>query len=397
MTAEPTDTGPTGTGPTSTGPTSTRTTARPSGTEIVGAIMAKDAVAFTRNKFVLFITIAVLAAWAVIYQFLPTTVDETVSIGVVVEEGSLDPGLLAGLELDGGTDATDSDAGVAISVYPNRSDLEQAVDVGDDIAAGLVIPSGFTTGLAAGSAEVLLVVPAGLPQATTLLLESAAQEIGFALTGQPPPVDLATQTQIVGTDRVGDQISLAEQMRPLLLVILLMMEVFALSALVAGEVQERTAPALLVTPAHAGHLLTAKGLFGTILAFGQVVLLGLLIGAFATNAPLVLTALLLGAFMVTGLGLLIGAFGRDFMDTLILGMLVMIPLLVPAMAALFPGEPALWVQLLPTFGLVETMINGSAGALSWGDAAGSLIAMAVWGLGLLALGAWTLNRRVARL
>ena len=82
---------------------------------------------------------------------------------------------------------------------------------------------------------------------------------------------------------------------------------------------------------------------------------------------------------------------------LIIGMLIMIPLIVPAMAALFPGEPALWVKVLPTYGLVQTVIDASAGGLSWADAAGALAAMAAWGVGLLILGAWTLNRRVARL
>jgi ABC-2 type transport system permease protein len=382
-------------------PQTQQPTAAPSGASIVRTIMAKDAVAFSRNRFIMFITILVLVVWAVIYQFLPTTVDETFSIGVVVEEGSLDPALLQGLELDALDGSQEVEGGettgVAVTVYSTRTDLEQAVDAGDDVTAGLVIPSGFTEDLPTGSAEVILVVPAGLPPQYSSLLESAANEIGYALTGQAPPVDLATQTQIVGTDRVGDQISIAEQMRPLLLVVVLLMEVFALSTLVAGEIQERTATALLATPANARHLITAKGLFGTALAFSEVVLLGLLIGAFATSAPLVLTALLLGAFMVTGLGLLAGAFGRDFMDTLIMGMLIMIPLIVPAMAALFPGEPALWVKILPTYGLVETVIEASAGGLTWRDAAGALAAMAAWGVGLLALGAWTLNRRVARL
>jgi ABC-2 type transport system permease protein len=377
------------------------TAQRPSGASIVRTIMAKDAVAFSRNRFIMFITVLVLVVWSIIYQFLPTTVDETFSVGVVVEEGSLDPALLEGLDLDsqGAPQNVDDGGttGVAVAVYPTRTALEQAVDVGDDVAAGLIIPSGFTENLQSGAAEVILVVPAGLPPQYTALLESAAQEIGYALTGQLPPVDLATPTQIVGTDRVGDQISLAEQMRPLLLVVVLLMEVFALSTLVAGEIQERTATALLATPANAGHLITAKGLFGTMLAFSEVVVLGLLIGAFSTSAPLVLTALLLGAFLVTGLGLLAGAFGRDFMDTLIIGMLIMIPLIVPAMAALFPGEPALWVKVLPTYGLVQTVIDASAGGLSWADAAGALAAMAAWGLGLLILGAWTLNRRVARL
>ncbi len=366
-----------------------------SGPAIVAAILAKDAVAFRRNRFIVFITVLVLVVWSIIYQFLPTSVDETFPVGVVVAEGSLDPSVLEGLDLSG-TDGADA-VGVSVTVYGSRAALAQAVEDGGEVTAGLVIPSGFSSGLATGEAEVVVVVPAGLPPQYSTLLESAAQEIGFALTGQAPPVDLATQTQIVGTDRVGDQISLAEQMRPLLLVVVLLMEVFALATLVAGEVQERTATALLATPANAGHLIAAKGIFGTLLAFSEVVLLGLLIGAFGQSAPLVLTALLLGAVMVTGLGLLVGAFGRDFMDTLIMGMLVMVPLIVPAMAALLPGDPALWVKILPTYGLVQTVIDASAGGLTWSAAAPALAAMAAWGVGLLLVGAWTLNRRVAKL
>lgn len=370
-----------------------------SGPAIVGAIMAKDAVAFTRNRFIMFITIMVLVVWAIVYQFLPTTVDETFSIGVVVEEGSVDPDLLQGLDLGSleGQSVADETTGVEVTVYGDRSALEVAVSDGDDVTAGLIIPAGLQADLATSGAEIILLIPAGLPPQFASLLDAVAQEIGYALSGQAPPVDLETQTQIVGTDRVGNQISLAEQMRPLLLIVVLLMEVFALSTLVAGEVQERTATAILATPANSGHLITAKGLFGTVLAFSEVVLLGLLIGAFTESAGMVLLALLLGAFMVTGLGLLAGAFGRDFMDTLIIGMLIMIPLLVPAMAAFLPGEPALWVKILPTYGLVTTVIDASSGELTWSQAAGPMLAMLAWGVGLLFLGAWTLNRRVAKI
>ena len=177
-------------------PETEQAASQPSGRAIVATIMAKDAVAFSRNRFIMFITVLVLVVWAVVYQFLPTTVDETFPIGVVVEEGSLDPELLQGLQLDalGGPQQQSDGAttGVAVTVYPSRTELEQAVDTGDDITAGLVIPSGFTEDLQIGAAEVILVVPAGLQPQYESLLESAAQEIGYALTGQAPPVDLTT-------------------------------------------------------------------------------------------------------------------------------------------------------------------------------------------------------------
>ncbi len=367
---------------------------RPSSAAIIRAIVAKDAVAFRRNRFLMLITFLVLIVWALVYQFLPQTVDETFSVGVVVEQGALP----AGIALDPAALAAQDDVGVAVSVYPDIGQLERAVGEGSDVAAGLRIPAGFAADVAAGQqATVSLVLPAGLPPQYRALLESSAAEIGYLLSGSPAPIDLATDTTIVGTDRVGDQISMAEQMRPLLLVVVLLVEVFALATLVAGEIAERTATAVLATPASPGDLIAAKMIFGTLLAFSEAVFLGILIGAFGTSPVLILVALFLGAVLVTGLGLLAGSFGRDFTDTLILGMLIMIPLMVPAIAALFPGSAPAWVTLLPTYGLVDVVVGASAGTLTWSAAAVPLLTLAGWGVALGLLGVVVLNRRVARL
>jgi ABC-2 type transport system permease protein len=367
---------------------------RPSSASIVRAIVAKDLLTFRRNRFLMLITFLVIVVWGVVYQFLPTTVDETFSVGVVVEEGALPTSLGFSPESLDSADET----GVQVSVYPDRASLETAVDEGTAVQAGLVIPSGFAAELVAdGRPTVTLVVPAGLPAQYDQMLRSAVAEIGYALSGTPAPIDLAASTTIVGTDRVGDQLSLADQMRPLLLIVVLMMEIFALATLVAGEIAERTAVAILATPASARDLIAAKMVFGTAMAFGEAVLVGILIQAFGTNPVLILVALFLGAVVVTGLGLLAGSFGRDFMDTLILGILFMIPLMIPAMAALFPGAGPDWVMVLPTYGVVHVVVGASAGTLSWADAALPLLTLVGWGITLGALGAMTLRRRVARL
>lgn len=366
----------------------------PSGAGIVRAIVAKDAVAFRRNRFLMLITFLVIVVWGVVYHFLPTTVDETFSVGLVVEQGALPAGLDLSPEALESADGT----GVTVTAYPDAAALESAVEAGSDVAAGLVIPAGFAADVSAGTAPtVTLVIPAGLPPQFETLLQAAVSELGYQLSDTPAPIDLATDTSIVGTDRVGDQLSLADQMRPLLLIVVLMMEVFALATLVAGEIAERTAVAILATPASASHLITAKMLLGTTMAFSEAVIVGLLIGAFGTSPVLILTALLLGAVVVTGLGLLAGSFGRDFMDTLILGLLLMIPLMIPAMAALFPGSGPDWVQFLPSYGVVDVVVKASAGTLTWAQASLPLLLLAGWGLALGSLGAATLNRRVARL
>jgi ABC-2 type transport system permease protein len=365
----------------------------PSSAGIVRAIVSKDVVAFRRNRFLMLITFLVIVVWGVLYQFLPTSVDESFSVGLVVEQGALPPEI----DLSGGSLETE-DGGVLVTLYPDAAALEAAVDSGDDVQAGLVIPAGFAADVASGATPTItLVVPAGLPPQFESLLRTAAAELGYALSDAPAPIDLATSTTIVGTDRVGDQISLAEQMRPLLLIVVLMMEIFALATLVAGEIAERTATAVLATPASAGDLIAAKMIFGTVLAFSEAVLVGILIGAFGTSPGLILVALFLGAIVVTGLGLLAGSFGRDFMDTLILGILLMIPLMIPAMAALFPGAGPDWVKFLPTYGIVDVVVGASAGTMTWADAAVPLLMLAAWGLALAALGAATLRRRVARL
>ncbi len=366
----------------------------PGSASIIRTIVAKDTVAFRRNKFLMLITFLVIIVWGVLYQFLPTTVNETFPVGLVIEQDALPS------EFDISPEALESSdgTGVTVTLYPDSTSLEAAVGAGDAVQAGLVIPQGFAQDVATGGTpSVTLIVPAGLPAQFEALLGAAVAELGYALSDNPAPVDLATSTTIVGTDRVGDQLSLADQMRPLLLIVVLMMEIFALATLVAGEIAERTAVAVLATPASARDLIAAKMVFGTTLAFSEAVLVGILIGAFGTSPGLILLALLLGAIVVTGLGLLAGSFGRDFMDTLILGILLMIPLMIPAMAALFPGAGPDWVTFMPTYGVVEILVGASAGTLSWAQAAIPLLALAAWGLALATLGALTLSRRVARL
>jgi len=355
----------------------------------IAAIMGKDLREFTRNRFFVFITLLVLVAYVAIFWFLPDSVDETIRIGVV------ETGLDAALPADTGANTT----GLAFVHYPTDEKLMRAVEGGDeDIVAGISLPPSFLDDLAAGTPPtVRLYVPAGLPGQTKLLLEGFVDEVGFAIAGNPPPVNPTTQAVVLGTDRAGAQASMQQQMRPLLLILVLMVEVFALSSLVAIEVQERTAVAVLATPVSIVDFLAAKGIFGIVLAFVEAALLGILIGAFAVNAPAVIVILLLGALIVTGFAMISGSYGKDFMGTLMVSMLFMIPLMIPAFAALFPGSTPGWVKVIPTYGLVDAMIRITVDGAGWSDIAPALLMLAAWGLAAFAAGASVLRRRVATL
>jgi len=355
----------------------------------VGTIIRKDFTEFTRNRFFVFITLMVLVAWVAVFWFLPSSVDETVRIGV------------SQTDLGGVLPAVDGAevAGLALTSFPTDEELRAAVESGDDgIVAGIAFPPDFLSSLAGGTTPtVTLFVPAGLPAEQLAMVEGLIGEAAFGLAGVAPPVDPITEAVVLGVDRIGAQTSLQEQMRPLLLIMVLMVETFALSALIAVEIQERTVVAVLATPVRVIDFLAAKSIFGVGLAFTEVALLALLIGAFAVNAPAIIMILLLGAILVTGFGMIAGSYGRDFIGTLMVAMLFMIPLMIPAFGALFPGSSPTWIKILPTYGMVEAVIGVTIDGESWSQIAPALLLLAAWGVAAFAAGALILKRRVATL
>jgi ABC-2 type transport system permease protein len=264
------------------------------------------------------------------------------------------------------------------------------------VIAGIDFPEGFLDAVAGGRAVVVeLLVPADVTAEYRILMEGLVGEIAYAVAGRPPPVDPITSAVVLGDDRVGDQISLQDQLRPLLLFVVLMMETFALASLVAVEIQERTVTAVLATPARVGDVVAAKGMLGTGLAFFEVSLLAAVIGAFSANLPGLALALLLGSILVTGFGLIAGSFGRDFIEILFIAFAFMIPLLIPAFAALFPGSAPGWVQAIPSFGLIDTITALTARGEALRDVAPALLGLAAWAAAAFAAGTLILRRRVA--
>jgi ABC-2 type transport system permease protein len=192
-------------------------------------------------------------------------------------------------------------------------------------------------------------------------------------------------------------VPLRERMRPMMAFMVLLTESLALAGLVSVEIHQRTATALLATPARVVDVLLAKGIVGTLLAFGQALVLLVVIQAFGPQWGVLLLAVLLGSMLVTGVGMLTGAAGRDFMGTLFYGMAFLLVLMVPAIAQIFPGSAGLWVQALPSYGLVEAMVGSSAYGLGLAEVGGHLATAAAWVVAIFALGWWALARKLVRL
>jgi ABC-2 type transport system permease protein len=352
---------------------------------VIAAIFRKDLIAFSRDRFYVFITIIGLVAFVVLFWLLPDSVDETIRLGVT------QTGLDEVFE-----PLAETEQGLQITEFPSVAELTAAVaDGSDGIVAGMAFPADFADPQTRSS--VALYVTAEMPAEYGKMMEGIASELAFLVKGAEPPVNLATHTVILGVDRAGSQISLQEQMRPLLAFFVLMVETFALASLVAIEVQLRTVTAVLVTPARARDFITAKAILGTVLALSEVLLLMILIRGFVGDIPVLLVALLLGAIMVTGVGLLAGASGRDFIGVMFLSLAIMIPLMIPAFGALFPGTAATWIRALPTYGLVEAIVGVTTRAESWSDLGGAFALLGAWCIGLFAMGTMVLRRRVATL
>ena len=191
--------------------------------------------------------------------------------------------------------------------------------------------------------------------------------------------------------------SLQETMRPMFVFFLLMVEMMALASLVATEIQQRTVTAILVTPASVTDVLVAKAILGTALAFSQAVLLMALLGSFGSNSLVLLFALFMGAILVTGFGLWAGSVGRDFMSIIFWSVLFLIPLIIPAVAVLFPGTAATWVQVLPSWGLVEAIVGASSYGDGFTDLSGPLLHLIVWCVVAFLAGWIALRRKVVRI
>jgi len=272
-------------------------------------------------------------------------------------------------------------------------------------AIGLAFPQDFLAAMEDRSLSptVILHVEAAVPPQLRQAFATEVQEIGWgvraSLAGQDPdqalPVAVGDLDRMVlGEDRAGRQVPLRDKLRPMLAILILMLGSVGIAGLVAVEIEQRTVSALLVTPCRAGDLLAAKGITGAILGVSQVAVFMVGTLSFGAHPGLVALLLLLGALMMAAVGLIAGTAGRDFMTTMFLAIVFIVPMSVPTFAALFPGSTALWVQAMPSWGFVEAMVGLLGYGRSPADVAGPVALAAGWTVGLLGLALVLLRRRV---
>ena len=349
----------------------------------VGALIAKDLRLFFRNRFFAFITVLGLGMLIAIYLLMPRTLDETLTLGLYAPEG----GAQVLLELIEEEDAE----GLEWRVVDSDAALRQAV-LDDEVAAGIVWPADLLAENMAGRRPLVgLYLRADAPPEMRELMTVLVEGLSLALSDQP--LQIEAQVEVLGPDLAGEAIPYRDRMLPLLAVVVLMIEIFGLASLLAEEIETGTVRALLTTPLSAGQLFAAKGVTSVLLSYSQAVLFMAAIGALARQPLILLVALLLGAVLVTGIGFLLAAGGRDMLSVVGLGTLALVLLSIPPFGIVFPGTLTGWARAIPSYYLAAVVHQAANLGAGWGQVWQPLLILLGFDLLLCWAGVVVLRRR----
>ncbi len=362
---------------------------------IIGTIVRKDLAEYGRDKLWALLTVMTLVVAIGLFWILPNNVNESIRVGVSGLDGDV---VLSGL------DAAEEE-GLELVAFASDQELAAAVageaTDGPSAAIGIAFPPDFFTATAAGQrTRVTVYLDAAISEELQTAMEGVVRELAYAVAGQGLPVATLDPNEVyvvLGEDRVGDQASLRDDFRPLFVFMILVMEMFVMSSLIAKEIQDRTVTAVLVTPATIGDVLAAKGIAGTVSGMAQAVIVLVAINSITPQPLLILTLMLLGAIMVSGTAMLAGSSGKDFMGTLFYGMVYLIPLIIPAVAALFPGTASAWIRALPSYPLIRALVDVTTYGAGWSDTLAELGVLLAWCIAVFAAGWIVLKRKVQTL
>lgn len=381
--------------------------------DIIRAMVGKDLREYSRDKMWMFMAPISLVLMIVIFWVLPKRVNETITVAISPPEFAQALGWMRNWSATGAAGEKVEVPGLQVLAMADERELAAAVSGKRrdsdkrNVAVGISFPSNFFTSTGTEEkAVVSIYLNAAVPELFGRAAASGIRELSYALraaaAGKNPletfPVAIPDlRTVILGEDRAGSQIPLREKMRPLMAVMILLIEALALAGLVAVEIEHRTVTALLVTPARTRDVLAAKCCTGMVLALSQGLLFLFLTQSFRRHGLLVLVLAFLGAFMASAVGMIAGAAGRDFMGTLFVGMLLIVPLMVPAFPAIIPGIAAGWIPMLPSYGLIQAMVETIGYGEGWREAAPHIISTLAWGAVLFGAGLILLKHRVETL
>lgn len=355
---------------------------------IIRALIAKDLSLFFRNRFFAIMTVFGIIMYLVIYFFvMPSSVEETLDIGLYVPP--IIPPTSTQIPDDDDIDEFLGQEGIEITVVETEDKLREGVTEGQYLA-GIALPEDIIDKFMAGQKPIISVYYASdTSEEIRDAVNAVITEQSYQLTGQT--LNVAVENEILGPDMLGMQIPPRDRMRPLFAILLVTVEMLGLANLISEEIEKRTINALLVTPVSVKDIFISKGIIGITLAFSQAALFLAIVGGFNSQPLIVLVALMLGAVLATGIGFLTASLAKDFMSVLAWSIPTLIILVIPAFGVMFPGTVSEWIEVIPSYYLVDTVHQVTNFGGGWSDVWRSLLIllgfdMVIVSIGIIALG-----------
>jgi ABC-2 type transport system permease protein len=345
---------------------------------IIGTLIAKDFSLFFRKRLFLVLTVIGFVFYVVIYFIMPASVNENLELGLYAP-GMIPPFIQI------------KEEGLEIVSVESEEALKEAVIDGKYVA-GIALPEDIADKLASKQKpDVRLYFTPDVPEEMKDTVSVIIKELAYIQTGQP--LSIVVSEEILGPDMTGTPVPPRDRLRPLLAIMILMVEMMGLANLISEEVEQRTIHALLVTPMSIKDLFAAKGITGIGLAFGQAALFMVLVRGLGEQPLIILIALLLGAVLVTGAAFLISSVSKDFMNVLAWSIPAFIIMFVPTFSVLFPGAVTNWVKVIPSYYLVDTVHRAANFGSGWGDIWLNLLIMLGFCLAITWIGIIVLRRK----
>lgn len=352
------------------------------GVRIILAITLKDSLDAVRDCKLLSVFVAVLLMVG-LFRVLPAFRDGNTLTLAVVDRGQSPV-------VDRWADSGQFD----LHRFSSRQEMEYFLGGEETAVLGLVLPPDFDSEV---QGEVPLTlegyVDHWVSDAKKDEIHSTFEAQLTAQTGRPMRIDLVNDA--VFTHPRG--------LRPVTTSFLMVYALVVVGLMIAPnlmieEKELKTIDALLISPASAGQIVTAKALIGLLyclLAAGLVL---------AASAPMVvhwdiaLLAAIGGSLFTVSLGLLLGVVLNARQQLIVWSAVLMFPLFVPVIASEFLTDiqaPALVqqvVSLIPTVAVAEATRWALSGQVPWAEIGSGLTVTAACAVLLLAVVAWIVRR-----
>ena len=344
----------------------------------VSILLGKELLQGPKNYILIWIIVAPVLISLIVSLVFGTLFTDKPKFGVM-DEGSSKL-VTSAQELDS----------IITKTYDSVSEIKQAVESGS-VDLGIVLPQDLDERIMQGSQVKVTAYVWGQSLAKErIVLRATFANLARGLAGQEALIEIESAT-------LGGEGSIPWNDRLLPFIVLMAVfigGIFLPAISLIDEKQKKTLRALVITPTSVGDVFAAKGIVGVIISLAMGVVILTLNQAFTENPLLLVLVLTLGAVMASELGLICGALIKDATTLFAIWKVGGIVLFAPALVYMFPQIPE-WVgKIMPTYYLVQPIIEISQRSGGWYDISTNVLILV--GLDVLFLGMAVFTSRKAK-